>query len=131
MPAKPIYNQRKISNKTLERVRYENALAYMTKKSRKNLTSKEKCRSWLKAGEIHQVAPSTTSSCGASKYWTDPQAEVLNDAMRHLPFNARISDIYETVPADKACQDHHLTEIYIHQQIRDKFKNTAQKKKPM
>ena len=131
VPAKYIYNQRKFSNKILKRVRYDNALDYMTEKSKKNITSREKCSSWVRTGEIHQVAASTTSSCGASKYWTDLQAEVLNDATRHLPFNAKMSDIYETVLTDETCQDHHLTDIYNRQQIRDKFRNIAKKKKSM
>ena len=131
MPGKHIYNQRKMTSKTLKRVRYENALSYMTKKSRMNLTSRDKCRSWLKSGEIHQVAPSTTSSCGTSRYWTDLQTAVVKEVMQHLPFNARISDILEMVLADEACQDHQISKIYTRQQIREKFKNIAKNKKPM
>ena len=125
-----IYNQRKINNKILKRIRYENALDYLTEKSTKNITPREKCSSWVRTGEIHQVAAST-SSCGTTKYWTDLQAEVLNDATRHLAFNSKTSDIYQAVLTDKPCQDHNLPDIYSCQQIRGKFRNIAKKRKSM
>ena len=131
VPAKIIYNQRKVHNTILKRVRYENAVAYLTKKSKKNITPSEKCRSWLRTGEITQVAASTTTSCGTTRYWTDLQAQILNDATRHLAMNCNMNDIIQAVVTNEACQDHKLADIFSRQQIRDKFRNIAKKRKTM
>ena len=130
VPAKFIYNQRKMHNTILKRVRYENAVDYLTKKSKKNITPSEKCRSWLRTGEITQVAASTTS-CGTTRYWTDLQAQILNDATRHLALNSSMNDIIQAVVTNEACQDHKLPDIFSRQQIRDKFRNIAKKRKSM
>ena len=128
VPPKQIFNQRKIGNNTLRTVRYEKAVGYMQHKSQINLTSADKCKSWLETGEIHNLAASTTSSLGARRYWTELQSELVKEATLHLPYSAKASDIFVAVCDDEACQDHHLTELFTRQQIRDKFKNLAKRR---
>ena len=100
VPAKQIYNQRKIGNKTLRMVRYENAVRYMPQKSKMDITSTDKCKSWLETGQIHNVAASTMSSSGARRSWTDMQGELLKKATLHLPYSAKASEIFGAVCAD-------------------------------
>ena len=80
VPPKQIFNQRKIGNTTLRTVQYENAVGYRQQKSKMNLTSADKCKSWLQTGQIHNVAASTTSSSGARQYWTELQGELVKKA---------------------------------------------------
>ena len=127
IPAKQIYTQRKIGNKTLHTVRYKNAVKYMLQKSKTNITSTDKCKLWLETGQIHNVAASTTSSFGTRQYWTDIQGELVKKATPHLPYSAKASVIFGAVCADQACRDHHITDIITRQQIRDKFKNLSKK----
>ena len=128
VPPKHIFNQRKIGNATLRTVRYEKAVEYMQQKSKMNLSSADKCKSWLRTGQIHNVAASTTSSSGGRRYWTDLQGELVKKATLHLPYSAKASDIFGSVCGDQACRDHHITEIFTRQQIRDKFKNLSKTK---
>ena len=92
------------------------------------LSPELKCVSWLTKGVIHDVASSTSSSCGSRQYWMDLQGEVVRNTTKHLHRRAGITDIDNTMRKDPECQGHKITEIFSQQQIRDKFKNLVKKR---
>ena len=128
VPPKHIFNQRKVGNNCLRTVRYEKAPGYMKHKLEINLTPTDKCKSWLQTGDIHNIAASTTSSVGARRYWMGLQSQLVKEATLHLPSSATASDIFVAVCDDEACREHHITQLFTRQQIRDKFKNLVKKK---
>ncbi len=119
-------------NKSLKGIEVVAAYNYVRRKAAEPLTPAVKTATWVGTGARKIAsfqATSVTGSGDGGRKFTMLETEIIQNATKTLPANATIRDIMGALHNNAQCAQEKIFDNYTRQQLRDKFRNIAKKRK--
>ena len=119
-------------NKSLKGIEVVAAYNYVRRKAAEPLTPAVKTATWVGTGARKIAsfqATSVTGSGDGGRKFTMLETEIIQNATKTLPANATIRDIMGALHNNAQCAQEKIFDKYTRQQLRDKFRNIAKKRK--
>ncbi len=132
LPSMEELNNTKKKHKSLKDIEIVAAYNYLKRKVAEPLTPAVKTATWVETGARKIAsfqATSVTGSGDGGRRFSLYETEIIDNATKRLRPKAVIREIMEALQKSKDCTDQKLFDNYTWQQLRDKFRNIAKKRK--